>query len=332
MSSITRGLPAPVGPLSEAVIGHVRGVRKLGCGSDIDLAESDPAGVDLHLALHLCYELFYRGFDGVSDEWEWDPPLLLLRGRLEQLFLADVRSGVGDLRGLDAVGEMDRLSTEPVEGSGPSHFLLTRGNWDQMREYFVHRSIYHLKEADPHAWLIPRLVGQAKASFVAVEFDEYGGGRGSQVHQRLFAELMAAADLDAGYLAYLESVPAESLAVVNLMSMFGLHRAWRGATVGHFAATEITSPPGSQRLADALDRMGAPHACTQFYLEHVEADAVHEQVVRNDVVADLLSREPHLEADVVFGIRAFELVEDRLADHLMKCWRDGQSSLVLPLS
>ena len=48
-----------------------------------------------------------------------------------------------------------------------------------MCEYFVHRSIYHLKEGDPHAWLIPRLTGQAKAAFVAIEFDEYGAGAGS---------------------------------------------------------------------------------------------------------------------------------------------------------
>lgn len=332
MSTITRGLPEPVGPLSEAVIGHLRGTRQLETGPEVVVSESDPAGLDLQLALHLCYELFYRGFDAVPDELEWDPALLHLRARLERPFLADVRRRVGDLTGVQAAAEMARLSAEPVEGDGPSHFLLAQGSWDQMREYLVHRSIYHLKEADPHAWVIPRLVGQAKASFVAVEFDEYGGGRGSRVHQQLFADLMSAAGLDTGYLAYLEAVPAESLAVVNLMSMFGLHRALRGATVGHFAATEITSSPGSQRLADALDRLNAPEACTRFYLEHVEADAVHEQVVRHDVVGDLLRREPHLEPDVVFGIRAFELVEDRLADHLMKCWRDQQSSLLLPLS
>ncbi len=58
---------------------------------------------------------------------------------------------------------------------------------------------------------------------------------------------------------------------------------------------------------------------------------MHEQVVRNDVVADLLRREPHLESDVVLGIRAFELVEDRLADHLMKCWSDKRTSLLSPL-
>ncbi len=40
----------------------------------------------------------------------------------------------------------------------------------------------------------------------------------------------------------------------------------------------------------------------RFYREHVEADAVHEQVVRHDVVGDLVSREPELDTDVVFGI------------------------------
>ncbi|MDZ4235967.1 MAG: iron-containing redox enzyme family protein, partial [Dietzia sp.] len=63
------------------------------------------------------------------------------------------------------------------------------------------------------------------------------------------------------------------------------------------------------------------------YLEHVEADAVHEQVVRTDVVGDLVAREPQLDRDVVFGIRAFGVVEDRLADHLMQCWREDRSSL-----
>ena len=106
------------------------------------------------------------------------------------------------------------------------------------------------------------------------------------------------------YLAYLDVVPAESLAVVNLMSLFGLHRRFRGAAIGHFASTEITSSPGSRRLVEALQRLNAPPECVAFYREHVEADAVHEQVVRNDVVGDLVAREPHLDRDVVFGIRA----------------------------
>ena len=143
---------------------------------------------------------------------------------------------------------------------------------------------------------------------------------------------MDAAGLDSRYLHYLTAVPAEALAVVNVMSLFGLHREFRGAAVGHFAATEITSSPGSARLADALKKMKAPEACVRFYREHVEADAVHEQVVRTDVVADLVKHEPHLESDVVFGMRAFDVVESRLADHMMSRWTAGESSLRTPLS
>ena len=328
-------LPDPRGPLSAAVI-RLLGERAP-CSQlsrvEASLADSDPFGLDLHLALYVCYELHYRGFAGVDPGWEWNAGLLHLRGKLEREFLTEVRRGVGEIHpGDTALAEMEKISIEPVDGEGLSYHLRDKGTWEQMREYFVHRSLYHLKEGDPHAWAIPRLTGQAKASFVAVEFDEFGGGRGPRLHQQLFADLMGAAGLDSSYLGYIDNVPAESLAAVNLMSLFGLHRSLRGAAVGHFASTEITSSPGSRRLVEALRRLGAPRECVGFYAEHVEADAVHEQVVRTDVVGDLVAREPDLDADVVFGIRAHALVEDRLADHLMGRWAKGQSSLRCPLS
>lgn len=328
-------LPDARGPLSLAVLSqlteHVphHHLARI----EASLGDSDPYGIDLQLTLYVCYELHYRGFARVDPRWEWNAGLLHLRGQLENAFLAAVRQQVGEI-GPDetAADEMDRLSVEPIEGTGPSYYLRDQGDWEQMREYFALRSLYHLKEGDPHAWAIPRLTGQAKASFVAVEFDEYGGGRGSKVHQQLFADLLDAAGLDSSYLGYLNDVPADALAVVNLMSLFGLHRELRGSAIGHFASTEITSSPGSGRLVEALERMGAPEPCIGFYREHVEADAVHEQVVRTDVVGDMVAREPHLERDVVFGIRARDLIEDRLATHLMECWTTGRTSLRRPLS
>lgn len=323
-------LPDAVGPLSAAVLDILRSDRPALHTRPIDVpvCEADRYGLDLHLALYVCYELHYRGFAGVSPRWEWNPALLHVRGRLEDAFIAAVRRDVGEIApDVTAADEMAAISVEPSDGTGPSYHLRDSGTWDEMREYFVHRSLYHLKEADPHAFAIPRLIGQAKAAFVAVEFDEYGGGRGHRVHQRLFADLLDAAGLDSNYLGYLDHVPAPALAVVNLMSLFGLHRELRGAAIGHFASTEITSPPGSRRLVDALERMGAPAPCAGFYREHVEADAVHEQVVRVDVVGDMVAREPHLDHDVVFGMRARDVVEDRLAEHLMGCWAAGRSSL-----
>lgn len=337
-TSVEPKLPRAIGPLSSAVIDTLRHgrpalhIRPL----DVPLCEADPYGLDLQLSLCVCYELHYRGFAGVNPRWEWNPALLHVRGRLEDAFLRAVRRDAGEIGpGETAADAMDELSVEPVEavdGAGPSYYLRDTGSWEQMREYLVLRSLYHLKEADPHAFAIPRLIGQAKASFVAIEFDEYGGGRGDQVHQQLFADLMDAAGLDSTYLAYLDYAPAAALASVNLMSLFGLHRDLRGAAIGHFASTEITSPPGARRLVEALERMDAPGPCRAFYREHIVADAVHEQVVRTDVVGDLIAREPHLERDVIFGIKARNVVEDRLAEHSMACWQADRSSLRRPLA
>lgn len=309
--------------MTSHLAGRVQDLTRVRPGS------ADPVGLDVQLALYVCYELAYRGFDGVDPRWEWDADLIGLRSRLEHVFLQHLHDSVGPADGVSAADELHRLSAEPDGVGGPAHFLHRHGTWEQMREYFVHRSIHRLKEADPQAWVIPRLTGQAKASLVAVEFDEYGAGRASRMDQRLYAELMAAADLDDAYLAYLGAVPAVSLTVVNLMSMFGLHRSLRGAAVGHFAAAEITSPPYSRRLADALTRMAAPCACTNFYREHATGP---EDGTAIEVVGDLLDAEPELNDDVVFGIRAHDLVENRLADHLMKSWAANQTSLLQPLS
>jgi hypothetical protein len=81
-----------------------------------------------------------------------------------------------------------------------------------------------------------------------------------------------------------------------------------------------------------LQRLGAPDECVTFYSEHVEADAVHEQVVRIDVVGDLVARDPRLDRDVVFGMRAHAVVEDRLADTMIAAWKADQTSLRRPLS
>ena len=260
-------LPAPRGPISTSVIDLLteRAPHHTLTRVETSLADADPYGIDVQLTLYVCYELHYRGFAGVDAGWEWNAGLLHLRGRLEELFLNAVGTDVGEIdAGATAAGELDGLCVEPVGGTGPSYYLRDEGTWKQMREYFAHRSLYHLKEGDPHAWTIPRLTGQAKASFVAVEFDEFGGGPGLALHQQLFADLMSAADLDPSYLGYLDDVPAEALAVVNLMSMFGLHRRLRGSAVGHFAATEVTSPPGSRRMVAGAGTpwRTAPNAAT----------------------------------------------------------------------
>jgi hypothetical protein len=316
-------LPAGRGPVSSAVVDVLAGRRPV-----TDLPSEprlDPYGEDLQLALYVLYELHYHGFADVDPELEWDPDLLRLRRSLERTFLTALQAEVP--AGDDVDAEVEALLVEQADGDGASWRLMRDGELWQLREYVVLRSIYHLKEADPQAWVIPRIDGQAKASLVTVEHDEFGGGRGERVHAQVFADMMAELDLDPRYHGYLEAAPAEALAPVNLMSLCGLHRRWRGASVGQFALIEVTSSPGSARIVKAMQRLGTSEAATAFYVEHVEADAVHEQLVRRGLLADLVARSPELAPDVVFGMRALTLLEDRLGDHLMRSWDAGSSSL-----
>lgn len=319
-------LVAGRGDLSSAVERALRTGRPPAY-TEASVRRADPWGEDLQLALYLLYELHYRGFEGVADEREWDPDLLRLRRELENLFHHALRTALTDApRSVDEA--FAPLLVEPVDPADSlSRHLETEGELWQLREYAALRSLYHLKEADPHAWVIPRLTGRAKVAMAAVEYDEFGAGDPRRLHARLFAELMTDLDLDPAYGHYLDHADASALATVNLMSLFGLHRSLRGALVGHFACVEITSSPGSRRLAKAMRRCGAGPAAERFYTEHVEADAVHEQVVRHEVVGGLLADEPALEPDVAFGCAATVLLEDRLRAHVREAWASGKSAL-----
>ncbi|WUR51686.1 iron-containing redox enzyme family protein [Actinomadura citrea] len=341
-------LPAPRGPLSRAVAAVLASGPRPGplhddppgipeiAGLVAEARSCDPYGEDLQLALHTCYELHYQGFAGVDPDWEWDPGLLRLRGAMEAVFLAALRRDAGRAGGPEAArdvqGALEELLVEPVDARGVSHHLRDEGTWGQMREYAALRSVYHLKEADPHAWVIPRLRGRAKAALVAVENDEFGGGCAEMTHQGLYADLLDDLGLDPSYGAYVDAAPAVMLATVNMMSLFGLHRSLRAALVGHFAAAEITTAPSAGRMARALERLGAGPRALLFHTEHIEADAVHEQVLRHEVIGGLLAAEPGLAGDVVLGVRATGLLEDRLGDHLLGCWRAGRSALRRPLA
>jgi hypothetical protein len=324
-SPVGPSVPSPRGPLSAGLFAALASPRQAPPGVG-GAAAADPYGEDLQLALYVLYELHYRGFAGIDDDREWDPELMPLRRALEQRFLGALRADVPGRSTDEAFAELLVESTDHRDSV--AHHLEHSGELWQIREYAALRSLYHLKEADPHAWVIPRLRGRAKAGMVAIEYDEFGAGRAENIHAQLFAELMADLGLDTRYGHYVTAAPAPALAVVNVMTLFGLHRALRGALVGHFACVEVTSSPGSRRLAAAMRRTGAGPAAERFYTEHVEADAVHEQIVRREVVGGLLAEEPGLDPEVAFGADVTMHLESRLAAHLLKAWRAGRSALL----
>jgi Iron-containing redox enzyme len=288
---------------------------------------------DLQLALYLCYELHYAGLDGVDDRQEWSPEVLTFRAALEHEFEAAMHALVAPSdAGCVSVGEELQRLVADDDGPPLSRYAQTQASAEQLLEHVVHRSAYQLKEADPHSWAIPRLWGGPKAALVEIQSDEYGGGRPERIHAALFARTMAAVGLDPSYGAYLDWLPGITLATVNLMSWFGLHRRLRGALVGHLAAFEMTSSIPNRRYGNAWRRLGLGRDVTEFYDEHVEADAVHESIAAWDLAHALSLAEPDLAGDIVFGARALLALEARWAEHLLRSWRDQRTSLRHPLA
>ncbi|MFW3170797.1 iron-containing redox enzyme family protein [Geodermatophilus sp. CPCC 206100] len=326
-------LPEPRGPLTRAL----RADLAAGAldATTLDLARRtaeespDPlADEDLQLALAVCYELHYRGFDGVDDAWEWDPSLLTLRAHLEHRHTAALRALVGAPEVTDE--PVDRqLAALVAADDGPSlsSYLARSGSLEQWREYLTLRSVYHLKEGDPHTFAVPRLSGRAKAAMVEIQADEYGGGSAARMHSELFAGLMRDLGLDAAYGALWDSAPACAFASVNTMSLFGLHRRWRGAALGHLTAVEMTSSEPSRRYSSGLRRLGFGDGTRVFYDEHVEADAVHEQIAAVDMCGSLVAEEPGLAGDVLFGAACALAVDGLTAHHLLGAWEAERSGL-----
>jgi hypothetical protein len=320
-------LPAPRGDASALLIEHLsEPVHELPWVA-IDPAEP-LVDDDLHLALYLCYELHYRGLPGVDERWEWEPSLLAARREWEELFERALLTSVGAPRAPEDDMDVALRAIVDADAAPPlSTYLERQGTLDEMLEFVVHRSAYQLKEADPHSWAIPRLWGRPKAALVEVQGDEYGGGRPERIHAELFAVAMEELGLDRTYGAYVDRLPGVTLATVNLMSLLGLHRRWRGAIAGHLAAFEMTSSLPNRRYGNALRRLGFGARATDFFDEHVEADAVHENVAAVDLAGGLAQQEPALAADVLWGARALLDVESRWASYLLDAWEAGRSSL-----
>jgi hypothetical protein len=352
------------GPLSTALL-HLLGSGP--CGPDeIDgldqlaraaVATSDDlvADDDVQLTLYVLNELHYSGNlmerDGASaagsvtgaesPDWEWHPALLAARQVLTNAFEEQLRSAyerpaptdLHDVPGLlfAMAGDSGATARGRRPPASVASFVAREANLEQLRELLVLRSPYQLKEADPHTFAIPRLGGRAKAALVEVQADEYGGGAVDRMHQQLFARTMRTVGLDDHPNGYLDVVPAVALAAVNALSLFALHRRLRGALCGHLAAFEMTSSLPAKRWVAGMQRLGLGRDAWQFFDEHIEADAVHEQIAANDLCGGLLDDEPALAADVLLGASVCLGLDARITEHVLDAYTEERSALRWPL-
>ncbi len=311
-------LPKPRGLLSQTLFEALRCAPETPVSIAPDLQHESRE--DAAIALWACHELHYRGFDDVDDSLEWDPSVLALRVRLERDLEARLRSRYETPVLGDDFSEGFFAWVAAHDGPSLAAYVHREATTEQVLDLLRVRSVYHLKESDPTAWVVPRLDTAVKAAVLEVLADEYGNGDPNRLHHHLFARGMEACGLRPEYGAYVDEAPLEVLEQNNAMSLFGLHRRLRGAALGHLAAFEATSSMPSRRMTQGLQRLGLAAEMVDYYAEHVEADAVHEQLAVRAICGTLVEQEPALLDDVLFGAFTALDLESRFATRMLGEW------------
>ncbi|ADG73380.1 conserved hypothetical protein [Cellulomonas flavigena DSM 20109] len=334
-------LPTPRGPVSDTLLRVLAGTTEpAALHEEVAGVLAAPTGSwlehdDVQLTLTCMYELHYRGLDGVDDDWEWQPDVLAARAELERAVEAELRERVRVDVPVDtsagAVAQTLFALAAADDGPSMSRWIARRAQRRHLEELLVHRSLYQLKEADPHTWSVPRLGGAPKVALMEIQSDEYGAGDPERQHAALFAQAMRGLGLDDTYGRYVDHVPAITLAHPNVMSMLGLHRRLRGAIVGHLAAFEMTSSIPNRLYGNGMRRVGLGEDVTEYFDEHVEADAVHEQIAGRDMAGRLVEQDPRLGGDVMWGAAVCLALDGWWAQHVLERWEAGEPSLREPL-
>ena len=193
---------------------------------------------------------------------------------------------------------------------------------EQVLDLLRLRSVYHLKETDPTAWAVPRLPRASQAALVELHVRRVRRrprppgplGSCSPAPWRRAGSTTGTARTSTRHPPRCRAEQRDD-AVRSAPAAAGGRRrpprCLRGDQLDAFAPDD----PGPPRLE-------MPTRWSAYYLEHVEADAVHEQS-RPRHLRPARRGGPLVAADVFFGVFTCLDLEDRLAGAALASWGGG---------
>jgi Iron-containing redox enzyme len=80
----------------------------------------------------------------------------------------------------------------------------------------------------------------------------------------------------------------------------------------------------SRRIAAGMERLSMGAVAAAYFVEHVEADSVHEQVAARDLCESFVSEHPDARDDVLFGAACALHLDALSAVELLEQWSPGE--------
>jgi len=311
-------IPTPLGPVSAALVAILTG--RVGAppivssfDAQVERAIVSSANIltddDLQLAL-LCFgALDAGGLGRVDARWAADPLLIAVRENLEAALEEALREEVAvpsarRARGALAVGEsvteavadaLDELITD-ADATRPYRYLAEQATGAQLREHLVARSIRSaLVDADQ------RVV--ADDATAALRLKARLGDQRLQVRRG----------------NYIDAVDVSVLVAVNTTALLARVDRLRGCFYGLRTAAGSIESLIETSVVDALGRLGMPLSQA--------AAARGSGAGRSGIAAGLVTAEPALLDDVLFGAAVGVTVERWISEHEVVRWRVGRSAL-----
>ena len=160
-----------------------------------------------------------------------------------------------------------------------------------------------------------------------IQADEYGGGRPDRIHATMFARSMEALGLDstAGRLPRRDPRPHARDGEPDVAVRPPPAPARSDRRPPRAVRDDLLDPESA--LRSGLRRLGLGEQATAFFDEHVEADAVHENIAAVDLAGGLARQQPALGPDMLWGARCLAALDARWAAYVLGAWEAGETSL-----
>lgn len=270
-----------------------------------------PDGTRAHQTVHDILTVIYqRDFSrpaSSESDCETQPILRDIAAIFEQSMLAAeialARDGVAGypINGREFDLWLKRLISSHPASRHPFYrpYLQDHGTRDDLRFLLAQETSLDPRFDDILALIQLGTQGHEKMEIAANYWDEMGNGQHGNAHGVLFAQALAALDIDDRFIQ--DNLLLEAKLCGNLSAALTLSRRHYYKAIGYFGVTEYLAPRRFRCLIHAWRRLGLPPEGLRYHDLHVGIDAGHAAGWFKNVIEPAVDRDPRVGHDIAIG-------------------------------